>query len=520
MENNKFNIWGFIEGKAFKGLMPKVMEKLGADYTDGFSETNVSIFDPHANGVDSMEVVSEQKIALSDGSQPEPPVPPTPEHDFNRPDSTENTPEQDELADNLVEEMVEATKTVKIDFSEQGELNNITIPEEVNQFVYLTGSCVNGATITSKSTKGLSIVNTSEEPIDVIIDCVGPIYLGGKFNNVYSTQKSVGAASAVKPEFYGTITFDEAMVEDNQSVSGIFYDGSMVQTKTTGTLTVTNQNTELVSMEIYAPNGDIQLGGKYDELTVTVSEDTMFMKANSFVNKLILLQGNVKFYGIDVEDFVGEVVGEGRIEPMSWNIPDDGGINKMTSNGGIYNITEDIETTSVIGFGIFGTGKYQYNLNGHYIATTNKNYLMFLRGTVNVNVYGDGGMANIGDGYGCWVSSKDATLNIYGGEFKGNTHTLYAENGTINVYGGVFKLTNADTADRDINGNLKFLLNCFDSSYTSGNAKINVYGGKFYEFNPAVTYGEPGGPVSYVAEGYHVVESVEDGLKVYEVVKD
>ena len=43
---------------------------------------------------------------------------------------------------------------------------------------------------------------------------------------------------------------------------------------------------------------------------------------------------------------------------------------------------------------------------------------------------------------------------------------------------------------------------------------------KFYEFNPAVTYGEPGGPVSYVAEGYHVVEFVEDGKKVYEVVKN
>ena len=63
----------------------------------------------------------------------------------------------------------------------------------------------------------------------------------------------------------------------------------------------------------------------------------------------------------------------------------------------------------------------------------------------------------------------------------------------------------------------KFLLNCYDANYTAGTAKINVYGGKFYEFNPAVTYGEPGGPVSYVAEGYGVVESVEDGKKVYEV---
>lgn len=513
MENNKFKMWNFEEKNSFEGLMPKVLEKL-EDYTDGFSSTNVSMFNPHARGVDSMKVISVSKLARVELA------PPVPEHDFHRPEATVNTPEQDALANDLINEMVVATKTVKIDFSEQGELNNITIPEEVNQFVYLTGTCVNGATIASQSTKGISIVNTSEEPIDIIVDCIGPVYLGGKFKNVFTTQKNVGAASSTKPEYYGTITFDENILEENVSISGIFHDGAMVQTRTVETLSITNQSTEPVSMEIYVPNGDIQLAGKYNELTITVSEDTMFMKANAYINKLYLLKGNVKYYGTDINDFIGELVGKGKAEPMSWNIPDEGTISKMTGNGGIYNITEDIETTSVIGFGIFATGKYQYNLNDHFVSTTNKNYLMFLRGTVNINVYGDGGMANIGEGYCCWVSSKDAILNIYGGEFKGKTHTLYAENGTINVYGGVFKLTNADTADRDINGNLKFLLNCFDSSYTSGNAKINVYGGKFYEFNPAVTYGEPGGPVSYVAEGYHVVESVEDGLKVYEVVKD
>ena len=74
--------------------------------------------------------------------------------------------------------------------------------------------------------------------------------------------------------------------------------------------------------------------------------------------------------------------------------------------------------------------------------------------------------------------------------------------------------------NRDANGNLKFLLNCFDENYTAGTAKINVYGGKFYEFNPAVTYGEPGGPVSYVAPGYKVVESEEDGIAVFEVVPE
>ena len=63
-------------------------------------------------------------------------------------------------------------------------------------------------------------------------------------------------------------------------------------------------------------------------------------------------------------------------------------------------------------------------------------------------------------------------------------------------------------------------MNCYDANYTAGKAHINVYGGKFYNFNPAEAYSEPGGPVSYVAEGYHVVESVEDGVPVFEVVAD
>ena len=64
------------------------------------------------------------------------------------------------------------------------------------------------------------------------------------------------------------------------------------------------------------------------------------------------------------------------------------------------------------------------------------------------------------------------------------------------------------------------LLNCKDENYTAGKANIIVRGGKFYGFNPAVTYGEPSGPVSYVASGYHVVESTEDGMKVFTVVAD
>lgn len=538
MDAIEFKKWGFKRGEEFTGLMPKVMELLGEQYCTGSSEEIVSSYDVTANGVDQMKVVSPQLIALSEnsesgdtpdsGSTPEsgetpdsgvtPDTGETEDHDFTRPEEKPNTAEQDATANAVISEAMAATKAVKITIPSGETLNNLTIPEDAPQFIYITGACADGATITNKSGKGLSITNTNEEPVSIVIDSPNAsIYLGGNYKDIW-TNKSISSASGVKPTISGTVTFDENITGD-VSVSGIFEDGAMIQTLTTGTLSVTNSN-ENASIEIYAPNGDVSLGSKYAEVTATVAENTLYLKPNSHINTLTMKKGNVLFYGLDEKDFVDTFVSEGTIGPVSLDVPTDVAVGKMVNNGGIYNLVEDITTGTTLAFGLFASGKYRYNLNGHTLSISNKNYNLFLRGSAEVNIYGDGKFVNTGGGYGCWVSSENAVLNVYGGEIEGQTHTLYAEKGTINVYGGTFKLANAESADRDVNGNLKFLVNCLDSSYTSGIAKINIYGGKFYEFNPAVSYSEPNGPISFVAEGYHVVESVEDGKKVYEVVKD
>lgn len=61
--NVQMKKWGFKEQKDFVGLMPKVMEMLGDDAVIGMSEEVVSVYDPTANGADSLKVVSAQKIA-------------------------------------------------------------------------------------------------------------------------------------------------------------------------------------------------------------------------------------------------------------------------------------------------------------------------------------------------------------------------------------------------------------------------------------------------------------------------
>ena len=550
--NHFFNEYGFEEATAFEGLVPKVMELVGDDVCTGLSEDIVPSYDATANGVDSMKVISSQLVAEYEsesgstptpdpepepepepdpepepgpdsGSTPTPDPEPEPEDEVVKPEKTENTEAQDAVEQDIISSLSGGNKTITI---EEGTINNVTIPAEINIAGTVTGKLENGATITNNSPKTITIVNTSEEPVDVVVEQNGGnVYLRGKFNNVYLDGKSLPAASSSYPDIYGTISIennDETITGVSISVNFVG-DESGVKYLGTAPLTINDGNADVMgSPTIYAPNATVTMGGKYTDVTATVSKDTLILKSGFHANSLNVLKGSVMFYGVDLKDFVNDFVNkEIEAKPYSLDITAEN-FNKLTSNSGIYNFVEDVDVTKAVAFGLFGSGKYIYNLNGHEVKCGNKSSgSIFIRGSVNMTINGDGKLINNAESYGVWVSGQDCVLNVNGGNFEAYTHVLYAEKGTINIYGGTFKLLNTDReADRDVNGNFKFLLNCHDADYTSGVAKINVYGGKFYEFNPAVSYGEPNGPVSFVAEGYHVVESVEDGVKVYEVVKD
>ena len=198
-------------------------------------------------------------------------------------------------------------------------------------------------------------------------------------------------------------------------------------------------------------------------------------------------------------------------------------ISKLTTTG-THVIQEDLAKTGNFSVGLFSTDDIVWDLNGHTLTSSNtRGYGIFsLRGSAQLEIndsVGTGIVKNTADEYGFWTTTNDAKVVINGGNFEAATHVLYAQKGTIEVNGGTFKLTDAATADKDQNGNFKFLLNCHDADYVAGDAQIIVRGGKFYGFNPAETYGEPNGPVSYVAEGYESIptnEAYEYGT-VYEV---
>ena len=95
----------------------------------------------------------------------------------------------------------------------------------------------------------------------------------------------------------------------------------------------------------------------------------------------------------------------------------------------------------------------------------------------------DGKFTNAGDGCDLIYASGTGIINIYGGEFI-PTKKEGIEPGTMNEYTAL----NVRDADR-------------------ATAKITVYGGKFYGFDPSNNLSE-GKNTNFVAEGY---ESVQDG---------
>ena len=564
-ENNEMKTYDFIEGTEFNGLMSKAIDAapgvvgdsaIGTKFmntvhgSDSMAMVDIWAFYENSNsgggsGDDSgsesgstdsgstesgstesggTESGSTESGGTESGST---------EPEIVKPEETPNTQEQQQVADDMANALTDESAGTKAYSAVVESINNITVPSEAGRSATISGDVQNGATITNESTgKYVTITGTQNDPVDVsVVTSGGSVYLRGEYNDIYLEGKSLPVSSSVYPNVHGTIS----VADTDQPVSvtvnfvgedcGIDYLGDEKLTVSDGVADV------IASPTIYAPNATVEIGGKYDEVTATVSENTLILKSGFHANKLTILKGNIHVNGLDIAEFVDELIAPADcvITYNEFHATQSDTSKLMSSslaNGKII-LDEDIELTKGRTLGTLASGKEVIDLNGHTwkcgdSRTGNTTGSFYLRGTANVTLednVGGGKFINNHEDYLIWAGANGVVVNINSGEYQGYTHVLYAYAGTINVYGGTFKML-GENEDRDVNGNYKFLLNCYDANYTGGTAHINVYGGKFYEFNPAVSYGEPGGPVSFVAEGYKVVESVEDGVKVYEVVKE
>ena len=94
-------------------------------------------------------------------------------------------------------------------------------------------------------------------------------------------------------------------------------------------------------------------------------------------------------------------------------------------------------------------------------------------------------------GYGVNVR-KGATLTINGGYYYGGGTAVQVQEGTLVINGGTF----ACEPFGDPYG-YNFLINCVDSAYKNGTAKVVIQGGTFINFDPSNNSAEGAAPTSW-----------------------
>ena len=436
--------------------------------------------------------------------------------------------EREAQMDEIISNMSSDNKEVVTDTL----MESIVVPETTVDYT-ITAPLTDNSTVELTSPKYMTLINTSKEPVSTTIShtyaegettAATSVYLVGDFDtltleNISPSVKSGYDAASVK-----NVVIGENNVK-NLSLALDFQDGATITNNSDKEITINNKNNSEVAMTIVAPNSTVTLSnGQFTTLNAEVSDNTLIIKKNVHIGNLNLTKGNAIVEVARAEEVAGIVenytVAEGySVSHRVYHITNEnpsklGGVGEMI-------LDEDITRTS----SIVAPLAYDavWNLNGHNITVegTPKSGVYLNRYASNLEVNGEGVIRCEGS-YGLWNAATTGKIIINDGvTIEAQTHAVYAEKGVIEINGGTFKLTNWADAEKDVNGNLKFLINCYDTNYKNGSANIIVKGGKFYDFNPAESYGEPNGPVSFVAEGYGSVMTTEiiDGVehKVYEV---
>ena len=197
------------------------------------------------------------------------------------------------------------------------------------------------------------------------------------------------------------------------------------------------------------------------------------------------------------------------------------GLKTVLANGGELTVSEKIETNNsgdTAADRVIISKPTTLNLNAKIVfpdnmGNNNTNFCaLIVDADTTINAGENGGIdTGVNGGYGINVRNG-ATLTINGGSYYGGGTAVQVQKGTLTITGGHF----AVEAFGDPYG-YNFLLNCIDSAYKDGTAKIIVKGGTFVNFDPSNNSAEGTG-TNFVADGYKVVSEAHGTDTWYTVV--
>ena len=175
-------------------------------------------------------------------------------------------------------------------------------------------------------------------------------------------------------------------------------------------------------------------------------------------------------------------------------------LKEALTNGGVVAVTEDIQTNNIedtAAARIVISQPTTLNLEKKIITPDNMgdntNFCtLIIDADTTINAGENGGIdAGINGGYGINIR-KGATVTINDGYYYGGGTAVQVQEGTLVINGGTF----ACEPFGDPYG-YNFLINCADSAYKNGTAKVIIQGGTFINFDPSNNSAEGAAPTSW-----------------------
>lgn len=436
--------------------------------------------------------------------------------------------QQEKINDGKIDDLSPDNKAVNI----VEPMQSVKLPEATVAYT-VDVPLKENATVELTSNKYAYINNTSEEPVDVAFGREVPeseaetvanpfVYITGQYDTLTVSNVKISQ----KDSDVNTIN-NVIITENNQKtveITAALADGATITNNSACPVTINNkavtaQDADPNSVIIVAPNSTVTIsGGQYNELTSTVGEDTLYINKAAHIKKLIVTKGNVIVNDYNVEEHIDEIVNdtEYTVTPKTVEVYTQSDWTKASNTPALYEVQNDITTTSRIAPGIFGSNA-RIKLNGHKVTCSDTNGAFLLRGDSHYII--ENGTIDCTVAYGIWLSGagivelKDVTIDA-------DTHALYIEkpNGQI--------ITSGNCYFRVKNDDKRYVANYYDATYTGGWTTGFHFGEgtKFEDFDPMNSMGEPSGPVNLLDPGFHTVKTTEtiDGVEhdIYTVVKD
>ena len=198
-------------------------------------------------------------------------------------------------------------------------------------------------------------------------------------------------------------------------------------------------------------------------------------------------------------------------------------LKEALTNGGVVAVTEDIQTNNIedtAAARIVISQPTTLNLEKKIITpdnmgNNNTNFCaLIIDADTTINAGENGGIdTGVNGGYGINVR-EGATVTINDGYYYGGGTAVQVQEGTLVINGGTFACEPYSNPTYGYN----FLINCVDSAYKNGTAKVIINGGTFVNFDPSNCTAE-GAHTNFVADGYKVVSETHGTDTWYTVVK-